>query len=663
MAIQTMSRIKTPVTESSVEKDLHLYDTKRVVYSKDDVKDINRGLRRLNYKVSGKNAFDKNGNHVGFKCSAKCRPEVAEGHNRRNKNWVNKLEHIQKDGDYEILMDYDNLDTVYKEIFGEALEEYNKTQRSNRRIENYLTHIKNDKRQGSMKKSAKVDNSRKPYYEFIFQIGRRDNRLDTESSKKILKEFCLEWMPKHYPNIHPIGIYLHADESTKDVVSGERLPGSVHVHFVYVPIAHALSKEEQEEEKIWKKELEEKARKDAASKGENFSKEKFDAQDWQLLRARKFGKAIGNGMKLQSSLTGACCEMGFRTKGKLTAQIQMEEAVRQDLLNLVESYGIKVDRQIDTERDEVVSIHEYKKREDNKAVLKETQRLLQDAQLAMRRNEVLKEANKEKEEELDRREKAVSGLEEEKKSVRIKEIEIRKTEEKVAPYIARIDNLIQDENKVQTRQSELDKKEALHEQKEREFNEKAEAQKTEIKSEKEQLDSRKSVLDVREEELNERSKNFEADKIRNEENAKLIDKRFANFVALEEKYNKYASVVNANEQIKINVADIGRQLSKDLLCTEGSWREKVEYAVSNFTTSCQKIVTKLHDAVRGFKTFLQGKTPQDFRKLADDMDRNGTRTFEEYESRWSSESLDWQQAPHNHEVPLKPYRRGQDIER
>ena len=161
MAIQTMTKITDPINGTTKEKDPHLYDYDKVVHSKDDMKGVNRGLRRLNYKITGKDAFDENGNHKGFKCSAKCRPEVAEGHNRRNENWVKKLDHVAKNGDYEIWMDYKNLDSAYKEIFGEALEEYNKTQRSNRRIKNYLTHIQNDKRQGSMKKSAKVDNSRK----------------------------------------------------------------------------------------------------------------------------------------------------------------------------------------------------------------------------------------------------------------------------------------------------------------------------------------------------------------------------------------------------------------------------------------------------------------------------------------------------------------------
>ena len=204
MAITTMGKITDPITGTTKEPDPHLYDYDKVLHSKDDMKGVNRGLHRLNYKITGKAAFDENGNHKGFKCSAKCRPEVAEGHNRRNENWVKNLEHVAKDGDYEIWMDYKNLDIAYKEIFGEALEEYNKTLRSDRRVKNYLTHILNDKRQGSMKKNANVDNRRKPYYEFIFQIGKRDNRLDTESSKKILKEFCLEIIPKRFPNIRPI---------------------------------------------------------------------------------------------------------------------------------------------------------------------------------------------------------------------------------------------------------------------------------------------------------------------------------------------------------------------------------------------------------------------------------------------------------------------------
>ncbi len=500
MAIQTMGKITDPFTGTTRERDPHLYDYDKVVHSKDDMKGVNRGLRRLNYKITGKDAFDENGNHKGFKCSAKCRPEVAEGHNRRIENWVKKLDHIEKNGDYEIWMDYKNLDSAYKDIFGEALEEYNKTQRSNRKIQNYLTHILNDKRQGSMKKNANVDNRRKPYYEFIFQIGKRDNRLDTESSKKILKEFCLEIMPKRFPNIRPIGIYLHADESTNDAVSDDRLQGSVHVHFVYVPIAHALSKEEQEEDKRLKKEMEEKARLEALQKGKEFNKSKFE-NDWPLIRVKKFGKALEKGQKLQSSLTGACCEMGFRTKGKLTAQIQMEEAVREALMDLAESYGIKIDRTVDTDRDKVVSIQEYKQREDNKAVLKETQKLYKASQMNLRRSEVLNEATEEKEEALAQRERNVSGLEKQKEDVEAMAAEVQREKEKVAPYIERIDNLVEDEKTVQLRKTELNEQAAFQNQRDIDFERISNAKEADIASRQKSAAEKETSLGVWESDL------------------------------------------------------------------------------------------------------------------------------------------------------------------
>lgn len=676
MAIKTMSKITDPINGITYENDLHLYDTEKVVHSKDDVKGINRGLRKLNYKVTGKDAFDENGNHKGFKCSAKCRPEVAEGHNRRDKKWVEKLEHVSKDGDYEIWMDYKNLDAAYKEIFGEALEEYNKTLRKDRRINNYLTHILNDKRQGSMKNNANVDNRRKPYYEFIFQIGKRDNRLDTESSKKILKEFCLEWMPKHFPNIHPIGIYLHADESTNDAVSDKKLQGAVHVHFVYVPIAHALTKEEQEEDKKLKKEAEEKARLEALEKGKEFNKKQFDAE-WTLIRVQKFGKALEKGQKLQSSLTGACFEMGFRTKGKRTAQIQMEEAVREDLMKLVESYGIKVDRTVDKDRDEVVSIQEYKKREDNKAVLKETQKLYEASQMNLRRSEVLNEATEEKEEALAQREKNVSGLEKQKEAVEAMVAEIQKEKEKVAPYIERIDNLVEDEKRVQLRKTELNEQAAFQNQRDIDFERISNAKESDIASRQKSAAEKETSLGVWESDLKNMASTVEQDKTQNaeaaklnkenavinERNAKEIADKFDDFHKVEAKYKVYSSTVNENEQIKINVEDIGRQLRSDLLGADGSWRDKVDYAVTNFTERCQKVVTKLHDAVLGFKTFLQGKSSEDFRKLANDMDRNGTRSFEEYASKWANDSLDWQIEQRHQKLQLKTHSRSVDIDR
>lgn len=80
------------------------------------------------------------------------------------------------------------LEQCYEKIFGEALEEYNKNQkRKDRQINNYLTKILEDKRSDSMKSKTSVDNSRKPVYEFIFQVGKRDRKVDKQKSIEVLE--------------------------------------------------------------------------------------------------------------------------------------------------------------------------------------------------------------------------------------------------------------------------------------------------------------------------------------------------------------------------------------------------------------------------------------------------------------------------------------------
>lgn len=59
----------------------------------------------------------------------------------------------------------------------------------------------------------------------------------------------------------------------------------------------------------------------------------------------RWGKSLEKGMEKQSSMSAACNEMGFFTEqGKGTAQQQFEEAVRYDLMDFAETFGIKVNR-------------------------------------------------------------------------------------------------------------------------------------------------------------------------------------------------------------------------------------------------------------------------------------------------------------------------------
>ena len=75
------------------------------------------------------------------------------------------------------------------------------------------------------------------------------------------------------------------------------------------------------------------------------------------------------------------------------------------------------------------------------------------------------------------------------------------------------------------------------------------------------------------------------------------------------------------------------------------------------------LFNRIMNAFSDFMAFLQGKTSEDFRKMADDMDRNGTKTFEEYQHKWSGDMLDWQVEQRKQKLQLKAHRREIDIER
>ena len=232
---------------------------------------------------------------MGYKAMCHCRPIIQHLHNKRDPKIVSSEKHIDLSRTHETILDCGTIEQCYEQIFGEAEKKYNaKQKRKDRRIENYLETILNDKRQGKHK-NIKADGSRKPAYEMIIQCGNRDNRPDDEIASKVLKDFC-NFMIKKYPNIVPIGIYLHNDEFSIDEETGQKVYSPVHIHFDYVYIGHR-------------------------------------------------GKSLKTGMELQCSMSGALAEMGFvTTKGKGTAQQQFEESVRHDLQDFAEQHGIKIDR-------------------------------------------------------------------------------------------------------------------------------------------------------------------------------------------------------------------------------------------------------------------------------------------------------------------------------
>ena len=113
-------------------------------------------------------------------------------------------------------IDYCNerIQTVYHQLFDEALKRYNKKQtRSDRRIPNYYEKIRSG-------------NQEKPFHEVILQIGNREDMSATgeyaELARIVLDEYYRGFQERN-PNLRVFSAHLHMDEATP------------HIHIDFVP--------------------------------------------------------------------------------------------------------------------------------------------------------------------------------------------------------------------------------------------------------------------------------------------------------------------------------------------------------------------------------------------------------------------------------------------
>lgn len=108
----------------------------------------------------------------------------------------------------------ENINTVYHELFDEALERYNAKQiRSDRKIKDYYEKIRSSKQE-------------KPFHEIILQVGGKGNmNADTENgelAKQILDEYYQGFQERN-PQLRVFSAHLHMDEATP------------HLHIDFVP--------------------------------------------------------------------------------------------------------------------------------------------------------------------------------------------------------------------------------------------------------------------------------------------------------------------------------------------------------------------------------------------------------------------------------------------
>ena len=140
----------------------------------------------------------------------------SRGHNIRDERYVAEQKHIDRSLSVrnEVIVD-EPVKEAYERLFGEALREYNEKQsRADRRIEDYYTKVKQDKK-------------KHPVYECIVQIGDKDDTGNlAEKEKEVLRAYAQSWAERN-PNLALIGAYLHADEPN----------GTVHLHCDFIPVA------------------------------------------------------------------------------------------------------------------------------------------------------------------------------------------------------------------------------------------------------------------------------------------------------------------------------------------------------------------------------------------------------------------------------------------
>lgn len=135
-------------------------------------------------------------------------------HNRRTNSKVPENVDPTRTAFNKILIDKD-IRQVYKEVFGEALAEYNANQvakkHPERQKKDYYSAVCHDKKT-------------EPFREAVVQIGNKDKQLPRWESNEILQKF-LKRFQENNPQLVVVGAYIHNDEATP------------HMHIDYVPVA------------------------------------------------------------------------------------------------------------------------------------------------------------------------------------------------------------------------------------------------------------------------------------------------------------------------------------------------------------------------------------------------------------------------------------------
>lgn len=117
-----------------------------------------------------------------------------------------------------------SVEEAYKEYFGNAIDEYNRTQKRKDRLKSV------DKYLFELRENEHKKGTEKPFYEIVVQIGDKNtcnilnNKEQAENAKNVLIEYVKGWQVRN-PNLRVFNATIHMDETTP------------HLHLDYIPVA------------------------------------------------------------------------------------------------------------------------------------------------------------------------------------------------------------------------------------------------------------------------------------------------------------------------------------------------------------------------------------------------------------------------------------------
>lgn len=260
---------------------------------------------------------------------------------------------IREKSENNIVIRQSTIQEAYKEVFGEALEEYNaKQKRQDRKIKDYYLHVYHSKT---------LDLQR----EMIFGLGNKEDwdKLGYEKKKEagqLLKEVVEDFIKDKKDHIHVYNAVVHLDEA-----------GAPHAHITFIPLAHGY-KNGLKTQPSWTKSL---AQMGYPGKG----RKPFMAfRETEVERIGRIAKKYGIERKLGETNDIADVRMYKKVK-ELEKQAKAKEA---EIEGLEQDYSQK-DRELKRQAQEQAKVlDDFNKRLESKVNEKEVELELLDSELA-----------------------------------------------------------------------------------------------------------------------------------------------------------------------------------------------------------------------------------------------------------------------------------------